>query len=141
MPEFERFGERMAALEARFESFEKYSHDRWHDLNNSLQPIMMLPERITRDIAKIQGTLESRVNEVGRGIDATVLIAVKDALSPVSQELMELKAKVSVLELANAKEDAQKSLMVSFFKSPVVIWAAGLLFAAYSILKGEGRLP
>lgn len=55
-------GERIAGLEAKFDGYEKYSHDRWHDLNNTLQPLVGLPLQMTRDIAKLEGKLEAKID-------------------------------------------------------------------------------
>jgi hypothetical protein len=55
-------GERIAGLEAQFRGYEKYSHERWHDLNNTLQPLIGLPALMARDLAKMEGRLEAKID-------------------------------------------------------------------------------
>jgi hypothetical protein len=62
-------GERIAGLEAKFDSYERYSHDRWHDLNNTLQPIVGLPVQMARDIAKLEAKLEAKLDGRLAGIE------------------------------------------------------------------------
>ena len=53
MPARESLGERISSVEATLGALEKYEHERWHKLSNDLQPLVALPEKITRDIAKM----------------------------------------------------------------------------------------
>jgi hypothetical protein len=55
-------GERIASLAASFEAEKDYSHDRWHKLDNDLTPIINLPTQISRDIAKLEGKLEAKID-------------------------------------------------------------------------------
>jgi hypothetical protein len=71
-------GERISRLEAMFVAYEKYSHERWHDLNNDLQLIVGLPLQLTRDLAKMEGKLESKMD--GR------LAAIEMRLSAIEQQ-------------------------------------------------------
>jgi hypothetical protein len=55
-------GERIAGLEATVAGFEKYERERWHKLDNDLQVIIGLPNQMTRDIAKLEGKLEAKID-------------------------------------------------------------------------------
>ena len=55
-------GERVSGLEAKFTGYEKYSHEQWHDLKNTLQPLVNLPMQMARDIAKLEGKLEAKID-------------------------------------------------------------------------------
>jgi hypothetical protein len=55
-------GEKLAALAASFEGFERYNHERWHQLNNDLQPLIGLPVQMARDIAKLEGKIEAKMD-------------------------------------------------------------------------------
>lgn len=75
-------GERIAGLEAKFDGYEKYSHERWHDLNNTLQPLVGLPAQMARDIAKLEGKLEAKID--GR------LIAIETRLSAIEGQRQQM---------------------------------------------------
>jgi hypothetical protein len=75
-------GEKLAALNASFDSFERYNHERWHQLNNDLQPLMGLPVQIARDIAKLEGKLEAKID--GR------LVAIEMRLSAIEQQRQQI---------------------------------------------------
>jgi hypothetical protein len=55
-------GERISGLEAKFDAYERYSHERWHQLANDLQPLSGLPLQLTRDIAKLEARLEAKID-------------------------------------------------------------------------------
>ena len=55
-------GERITAITVQFQEFEKYNHERWHKLNNDLQPLVNLPLQIGRDIAKLEGKIEAKID-------------------------------------------------------------------------------
>jgi seryl-tRNA synthetase len=97
-PPRENLGERIAGVEAAFERFERYERERWHKQDNDLTPLLQLPERLTREIGKLQGMVEGRINSVSKDIDRSIAAAIKDALQPLSQDMVELKAKVDELE-------------------------------------------
>lgn len=75
-------GERVSGLEAKFIGYEKYSHERWHDLNNTLQPLVGLPMEMARDIAKLEGKLEAKID--GR------LSAIETRLSSIETQRQQL---------------------------------------------------
>lgn len=97
-PGSSQLGERVAAFEARFEGFERYTHDRWHDLANTLQPLQRLPEQIARDVAKMQGTIDGRMDTLRRDMERTIGEAITAALAPVVDDVLALKSKVDELE-------------------------------------------
>lgn len=68
-------GERISSLESKFDGYEKYSHERWHDLSNDLQPLVGLPLQLARDIAKLEGKLEAKLD--GR------LVAIENRLTAI----------------------------------------------------------
>src|SRR4051794_40017062 len=55
-------GEKLAALTASFTSFKRYNPERWHQLNNDLQPLIGLPVQMARDIAKLEGKIEAKMD-------------------------------------------------------------------------------
>lgn len=75
-------GERISGLEAQFGAYERYSHERWHQLQNDLQPIVGLPMQLARDIAKLEGKLEAKLD--GR------LVAIEMRLSAIEAQRQQL---------------------------------------------------
>jgi hypothetical protein len=75
-------GEKLAALAASFEGFERYNHERWHQLNNDLQPLIGLPVQMARDIAKLEGKIEAKMD--GR------LLAIENRLTAIEGQRREL---------------------------------------------------
>lgn len=75
-------GERIAGLEAKFDGYEKYSHERWHDLSNDLQPLVGLPLQLARDIAKLEGKLEAKLD--GR------LVAIENRLTSIESQRQQI---------------------------------------------------
>ena len=65
-------GERLASLEASFKSFEKYSHERWHDLSNDLTPVVNMPGQIARDIGKLEGRIDGKISSAVENITKSV---------------------------------------------------------------------
>jgi hypothetical protein len=55
-------GERLSGLEATVSGFERYERERWHKLDNDLQNLFALPTQMTRDIAKLEGKLEAKID-------------------------------------------------------------------------------
>lgn len=106
-------GERVAALDARFESFERYEHDRWHKLANDLQPLIGLPVQMARDIGKLEGSLERTVAE-----------AVGKAVQPVSDEVAALRADVEALKASSHQFSGARMLAVWFIQTVVAAAAA-----------------
>lgn len=55
-------GERIARIEATLGGFERYERERWHKLDNDLQSLFGLPTQMTRDLAKLEGKLEAKID-------------------------------------------------------------------------------
>lgn len=75
-------GERISGLEAKFDAYERYSHERWHDLANDLQPLLGIPIQLTRDLAKMEGKLEAKID--GR------LSAIETRLLAIEQQRQQI---------------------------------------------------
>jgi hypothetical protein len=118
-------GERMAALEAKFDGFDKYTHDKWHEQAQKLQPLYMLPERLTRDVAKLQGTVDGRINSVTKEIERSIVAAIEKAIEPMSRDITELNTRVTALELSDRQETGARRLAV---------WIAQTVIAAVSAI-------
>lgn len=132
-PRQEQLGERISGLESAFASFEKYEHERWHALNNTLMPLTGLPLQLTRDIAKIQGTFDGRIAAITKEIERSITAAVEKAIEPVNSEVATLKTQVAALEAIQLKEAGAKSLVASFLRSPIITGFIGALMAAAAI--------
>jgi hypothetical protein len=126
-------GEKVAGIDARFAAFEKYEHERWHKLNNDLQPVVALPERVTRDIAKLQGTFEGRINSVSKELERAITSAVEKAMASVNADVAELRADVDALKLANSGQEGERTVLKSILQSPLLVYVvmvAGIVWAA-----------
>lgn len=132
-PRQDQLGERLSGLEAAFAGFEKYEHERWHALNNTLQPLAALPLQLTRDIAQIQGTFDGRIAAITKEIERSITAAVEKAIEPVNADLALLKTKVEALEAIQLKNAGAKSLASSFLRSPIITGFIGALMAAAAI--------
>jgi hypothetical protein len=75
-------GERISSMEATLEGMRTYQHDRWHKLDNDLTPLINLPNQIGRDIAKLEGKLEAKID--GR------LVAIEIRLSAIEAQRQQL---------------------------------------------------
>lgn len=125
-------GERLAGMEARFESFEKYTHERWHALNNDLQPLTMLPERLARDMGKIQGIFEGKLTSVSKDLERSMEAAIEKALKPAMDDIKRLQSDVDMLKKAHNSD----STLRRFFASAVqtILAAAGAFAAIYAVM-------
>lgn len=92
-------GMRLVRLEANFKEFEKYTHERWHDLANNLQPLMALPERLTREVGKVQGIFEGRMGTMSKEIERGMEHAIERAIKPVTEDVTDLRKDVKKLQL------------------------------------------
>lgn len=70
-------GERLSGLEATVSGFERYERERWHKLDNDLQLLVGLPTQMTRDIAKLEGKLEAKIDGRLSAIE-TRLLAIEN---------------------------------------------------------------
>lgn len=123
-PPRDNLGERLAGLEAKVDSFEQYTHDKWHDMAQVLQPLALLPERMTREIGKIQGTVDGRINLVSKEIDRSIAAAIREALQPLTLDVLELKNKVEELEKQRYVLTGAKMIGVFIFQTLLAILTA-----------------
>lgn len=112
MPGRETVGERVAGIDARLGAFEKYTHERWHALNNDLTPLMQLPERMTRDVGKLQGLVDGKITSLSAELQRSMKAAIDEALKPVIAEVAELKIDVDSLKLKSNQMGGAKMLGV-----------------------------
>jgi hypothetical protein len=123
-------GERIAALSASFEAEKEYQHERWHKLDNDLTPVVNLPEKLTREIGRLQGIFDGKISTVTREIERSITAAVEKAIEPLNVEVIDLKTRVSALETAQVADKTAKGVLVWFLQSPLIGW----LFAVGVIL-------
>jgi hypothetical protein len=125
-------GERLAGMEARFESFERYTHERWHQLNNDLQPLTMLPERIARDMGKIQGIFEGRIVSVSKDLERSMEAAIEKALRPATQDIKKLQTDVDRLKIKSGQDSALRRFFTSAIQT--ILAAIGAFAAIYALM-------
>ncbi len=133
----EQLGAQLAALSASFKAEKEYQHDRWHKLANDLTPVINLPERLTRDIAKIQGNFDGRFGAFSRDIERSITAAVERAIEPVNADIALLKTDVEELKRAKLQDDGARGVIAAMFKSPLIAWLAALVATAWAILSGK----
>lgn len=126
-PQRDQLGERIAGLEAKFDGFDKYTHERWHDLGNTLQSLAMLPEKLTRDIAKLQGTFDGKIDSFRRDIERSIGDAIASALEPVTGDIAKLKAEVDALKEARLQFTGARL---------VLVWIVQTVIAAATAIGG-----
>lgn len=116
-------GERMAALAASFEAEKEYQHERWHKLDNDLTPVIQLPEKLTRDIARMQGLMEGRMEA-----------AIEKAMKPVVDEISSLKTRVGALETSKTQISTARM---------IAVWVIQTVLAAIVavVALGKGQHP
>lgn len=120
----QNLGERISGLEATVASMDGYSHERWHKLANDMTPLLALPERLTRDVAKIDAKVEVRINAVAKEMERAVLSAIKEAIAPIKAEMVELRSDVDALKAQSNKLTGAKLLFV-FVIQTVIACVAG----------------
>lgn len=115
-------GERLAGLEGEFKVYTSYSHEKWHKLNNDLQPLMMLPERITREIGRLEGALDGRVTTLEHAIG----LSIAKALLPITADIAALRGEVDDLKKARQQMTGVRQLGV-FLVQTVIAAATALV--------------
>lgn len=133
----DQLGERLSGLEAKFDSFERYEHDRWHKLANDLQPLIGLPVQMARDIGKLQGGFDGRIGTITKEIERSITAAVEKAIEPVNQDIAALKSDVDLLMSAKHKQDGASNLLLAICKSPALGWLVGMAITGWAILTGK----
>lgn len=123
--ELGELGERVAGLAARFEAFESYEHDRWHQLNNDLTPLVNIEGRIARDLAKMEGRITAT-------IEATVDKAIAREVKPINDDVLELKAEVASLRVEIEQLKAKGNQLTG--AKQLAVWIVQTLIAAIAAL-------
>lgn len=118
-------------------ALEKYEHERWHKLAQDLQPLVLLPERITRDIAKMQGTFDGRISSISNEIQRSITAAVEKAIEPVDADLAALKVEVAALQDDRIRRDGATGVIQAILKSPALGWLVGAAITAWAVLTGR----
>lgn len=127
-------GERLASLEATVTALEKYEHERWHKLAQDLQPLVLLPERLTREMGKLQGTFDGRVSTISKEIERSITSAVEKAIEPIHEDMSTIRQRVSNLEDAQSQWRGAKLLAVWMVQTLIATVAA--LVAVFSFKAG-----
>lgn len=127
----------MSGLEARVDGMDKYAHEKWHDLNNSLTPLALLPERITRDIAKIHGQFEGRIGTITKDIERSITAAVEKAIEPVNANVADLTKRMAALEAERIARDSTTSLVKTILKSPLIGWFVAAGGVVWGVITGK----
>ncbi len=130
-------GERLSGLEATVTSLEKYEHDRWHKLAQDLQPLVLLPERLTREMGRLQGTFDGRIVTISKEIERSITSAVEKAIEPINTDVADLKVKVATLLEERSRRDGASGIVQSILKSPLLAWLAMISAAAWAVLSGR----
>jgi hypothetical protein len=128
-------GERLSGLEASVAAFREYESEKWHKLAQDLQPLVMLPERMTRDIGKLQGSVDGRINSVEKSLERSLTSAIEKALTPVKAEMTELRTDVEALKKQSAMLTGAKLLMIFIVQTAIAAVAA---LAGVFALRGQG---
>lgn len=133
----QEFGERLASLRASFEAEKDYQHDRWHKLDNDLTPLAQLPERLTREIGRLHGTVDGRLSTMAKDFERSTEVVVAKALKPATDDLARLAADVETLrgDVENLKMARQQWTGVKVF----VLWLVSTLISIGAALASAGR--
>lgn len=121
-------GERIASLEATVAALEKYERERWHKLANDMAPLVLLPERLTREIGKMQGTFDGRVSVISKEIERSITAAVEKAIEPINEALHSVKQRVSDLENTQSQWKGARLFAVWVVQTLIAAVAAGIIF-------------
>lgn len=131
-------GERVSRIEATVTGMDRYAHEKWHDLNNTLTPLVQLPERMAREMAKMQGAVEGQISGVSRDLERAISTAIEKALAPVNATLASLEGRVAQLEMKDSQQTGAKNVINYFLKSPLVGWlTAGALALAALVARSK----
>lgn len=125
-------GERMAALAASFEAEKDYQHQRWHKLDNDLTPVVNLPEKLTREIGRLQGIFDGKLSTVSRELERSMEIAIEKALKPVTDDIADIKRRVTLLETSRNQMTGVRMLGV---------WVVQTVIAAIVAIAALVKLP
>lgn len=109
MPDSRVVGERLAAIETSIKMMQDYEKEHWHKLNNDLTPIMMLPDKLQREL--------------------------KTSLAPLVKDIEQLQKDVTILKGSAEFMRMLKSPFLASILSAVVTVA--LILIAY--FKGVGK--
>lgn len=128
----ESAGERLAAVEASLNALVGYEHERWHKLNNDLQPIMLMPAQVARDIGRLEGhingRIESAIKDFGKEIDA--------AIEPIRRDVDNLKTQMTEI---NSARSTWKLLLQSPLIGGLLGALTGFIIIVLSYFKAGGK--
>lgn len=130
-------GERVASLAAGFEQFEKYSHERWHKLNNDLQPIVALP----RDLSKLEGRLRGEMSAYAKSFEQAVSDAIEKAIEPINENISTLRADVDELKGWRRQQTGERGIIKAIAESPLVAWIFAAAVMLWAWLTAHGQVP
>ena len=136
-PRNDQLGERISGVEATLETLDKYQHERWHELNNRLQPLFGLPEQLAREVGRMQGSFEGRIGAVTKELERSITAAVEKAMEPVSTDIADLKSRVGALETVKEQEAGAKGVIAAVLKSPAVAWLFAAAVALWALITGK----
>lgn len=120
----QEIGERVASIDAGFKAFERYSHEKWHDLANTLQPLVLLPEKMTREVAKMQGSFDERLNSVSKELERSIASAIEKALKPITDDVESLRKDVETLKIERLRMTGARLFGVWIFQTILAAAAA-----------------
>ena len=130
-------GQRIASLEATVSALEKYEHERWHKLANDLQPLVSLPEKMTREVGRMQGTFNGQIASMSKEIERSITAAVERAIEPIHVDMSAIRSRVSALENNQSQLTGAKGVMIWIVQT--VIAAVAAIVAVFAYMHGDAR--
>ena len=118
-------GERLSGLEATVGALQQYEHERWHKLDNDLSPLTLLPAQLARDLAKMEGRLESTLDR-----------ALEKELAPIIKDVADLK-----IDVASLKSKSQQMTGVRKFGEWLAQTVISAIVAIAAVMALGGRHP
>lgn len=135
-------GERVAALTALQEAETKYQHDRWHNLDNKLQPVVLLPEKLAREIGKLHGVIDTRIGAISKDFEKSIEAAIAKANDQHREELKKAVKRIDdhdddIRDLQDNQLKFTTTKIIVFWLLQSVVSIAGAVGAVYAIFEGK----